>query len=245
MTTNYDDIADEYQHTKSNPIKRYSEEWTFFQVLGDVEGQTILDAACGDGHFTRALKSLGAARVVGVDLSQAMIERARTAEQHDPLGIEYRVRDMAQTEPVGRFDLVTAVYLFNYASDEAALAQMARAVRTNLKGSGRLVAVTGSPDLDAPHLAHLEKYGSRIEVQDELCDGAQLTTTLHTPTGEVTFVTRHWTRPAYDRAFAAAGFRELRWHPMQVSPAGIEAYGPDYWREHLAHPAIIVLEALA
>lgn len=245
MATNYDDIADEYQHTKSNPIKRYSEEWTFFRVLGDVEGQSILDAACGNGHFTRSLKGLGATRVVGVDLSRAMIEQAREHEQRSPQGIEYRVRDMAHTEPVGHFDVVTAVYLFNYAPDEAALAQMARAIRANLKDRGRLVAVTGSPDLDAPHLAHLEKYGSRIEIEGEPRDGATITTTLLTPGGEVTIVNQHWTRPAYERAFAAAGFRELRWHPMEVSPAGIEAYGPDYWREHLAHPAITVLEALA
>lgn len=244
MTTNYDDIADEYQNTKTNPIKFYSEEWTFFRVLGDVQGRAVLDVACGYGYFTRMLRRLGAERVVGVDLSAAMIAQAETIEERQPLGIAYQVHDMTRPEPLGAFDLVTAVYLFNYAESEAQLGRMAQAVRNNLRPGGRMVAVTGSPDLAAPHLAHLDKYGSRIECQGELCDGAVMTTTIFTPDRAVKIVNHHWTRPAYQRAFVAAGFRELRWHPMEVSPAGLEAYGPDYWREHLTHPAIVVLEAL-
>lgn len=244
MTTNYDDIADEYQNTKTNPIKFYSEEWTFFRVLGDVQGRTVLDVACGYGYFTRMIKRLGAARVVGVDLSAAMISQAHALEERQPLKIDYQVHDMTRPEPIGQFDLVTAVYLFNYAENEAELGRMAQAVRNNLSAGGRLVAVTGNPNLAAPHLAHLEKYGSRIECQGALGDGAVMTTTIFTRDGTVEIVNHHWTSAAYQRAFDAAGFRELRWHPMEVSPAGLEAYGPDYWREHLTHPAIVVLEAL-
>ena len=65
--TDYNAIAHVYRETKRLPIKQYSEEFTLFQVLGSVRGLTVLDVACGDGYYTRAMKRQGAARVMGVD----------------------------------------------------------------------------------------------------------------------------------------------------------------------------------
>jgi ubiquinone/menaquinone biosynthesis C-methylase UbiE len=40
----------------------------------------VLDLACGEGFYTRRIKQRDAARVVGVDVSQPMIELARAEE---------------------------------------------------------------------------------------------------------------------------------------------------------------------
>jgi hypothetical protein len=59
--TDYDAIAHAYRETKRLPIKQHSEGFTLFQVLGSVRGLAVLDAACGDGYYTRARRMLGRA----------------------------------------------------------------------------------------------------------------------------------------------------------------------------------------
>lgn len=55
----------------------------------------VLDVACGHGRVSRGLARRGA-RVVGVDLSAALIELARARESADPLGVAYHAADVAQ-----------------------------------------------------------------------------------------------------------------------------------------------------
>ena len=44
-------------------------------ALGDVSGKSVIDIGCGEGRFCRLLSELGAT-VTGVDLTEALIERA-------------------------------------------------------------------------------------------------------------------------------------------------------------------------
>jgi 2-polyprenyl-3-methyl-5-hydroxy-6-metoxy-1,4-benzoquinol methylase len=60
-------------------------------------GQSILDIACGNGQFTRRLARLGA-RVLGVDISERMIERARARTTAQGDRIEFRIVDCARAE---------------------------------------------------------------------------------------------------------------------------------------------------
>lgn len=45
--------------------------------LGDVTGKSAIDIGCGEGRFSRLLSKLGAT-VTGVDLTESLIERARS-----------------------------------------------------------------------------------------------------------------------------------------------------------------------
>ena len=45
-------------------------------ALGDVSDKSVIDIGCGEGRFCRLLSDLGA-EVTGVDLTEALIERAR------------------------------------------------------------------------------------------------------------------------------------------------------------------------
>jgi ubiquinone/menaquinone biosynthesis C-methylase UbiE len=60
----------------------------FFELLGDVRGELVLDAGCGEGYNTRLLAKSGA-RVTGFDISPRMIELAREEEGREPLGVRY------------------------------------------------------------------------------------------------------------------------------------------------------------
>ena len=46
------------------------------RALGDVSGKTVIDIGCGEGRFCRLLAKLGAT-VTGIDITEALIERAR------------------------------------------------------------------------------------------------------------------------------------------------------------------------
>jgi len=67
--------ASSYPPRPHNPLMAI-EHKTVVSLLPDVSGATVLDAGCGSGRYVRELEARGA-RVVGMDLSPAMLERAR------------------------------------------------------------------------------------------------------------------------------------------------------------------------
>jgi len=77
------------------------------ELVGDVRGLRVADLACGHGPIARELGRRGAA-VVGVDLSDALIQEARAREVSEPLGIDYVVADVSSTDTLQgeQFDLL-------------------------------------------------------------------------------------------------------------------------------------------
>src|SRR5262245_10173832 len=145
MATDYDAIAADYQRAKQQPWRFYVERHTLLRLLGDLRGLAVLDLACGEGYYTRELRHRGAARVVGVDLSEGMIRLARREEARRPLGITYRVQDARALEGAGDFDLVVAAYLLNYAATKEELQGMCAAIARALRPGGRFVGVNNNP----------------------------------------------------------------------------------------------------
>ena len=54
-----------------------------FSLLPDLNGLTILDLGCGFGEHCKGFIEKGAAKVVGIDISEKMLEVAK-AENSDP-----------------------------------------------------------------------------------------------------------------------------------------------------------------
>ncbi len=64
----------------------------------------VLDFACGQGRISRELARRGAS-VVGADISDRLLDRARAIEGVEPLGIEYLHADATSSGGIpGRFD---------------------------------------------------------------------------------------------------------------------------------------------
>ncbi|MDQ0318863.1 SAM-dependent methyltransferase [Pararhizobium capsulatum DSM 1112] len=62
-------------------------EWPVLRdMLPDLTGKRVLDLSCGFGWHCRYARSAGASHVVGVDLSESMLARARAMT--DDAGIE-------------------------------------------------------------------------------------------------------------------------------------------------------------
>jgi ubiquinone/menaquinone biosynthesis C-methylase UbiE len=125
-------------------------------VLGDVANKSILDLACGTGNFTRRFRS--ASKVVGVDISEKMIEIARQEEAREPLGIEYLVGDVLELGEIDQFDIVTAGFLLNYSQTKEQLLKMCQNIYANLKPQGRFVTLNGNVDMPPEIYPKHQKY---------------------------------------------------------------------------------------
>src|SRR6185295_8206465 len=73
----YDALAAAYPPRAHNLLMEMEEE-AVRGLLGEVAGRRCLDLGCGSGRYLRILAEAGAARVLGVDLSFPMLERARS-----------------------------------------------------------------------------------------------------------------------------------------------------------------------
>lgn len=244
MSEQYDEIADLYHETIHEiPFREHAETVTLFGSLGDVQGLSALDLACGTGYYARLLRQRGAARVVGVDISPEMIRVARSIEQAQPLGIEYRVADATDLADLGTFDRVVAVYLLSYATSRAHLHAMCRSIAGALAPGGRFVTYTMHPDLDGTP-GYYQRYALEIQEPAERVDERPYSFTL-TIRGQTTppIQIRYWTLSTLEDALRQAGFTSIRAATARVSERGLALFGRDYWQPYLDQPHALCLEA--
>jgi len=99
-----------------NPLRlRYVEN-----AVGLRDAQ-VLDVGCGGGILSEAM-ARGGARVIGIDLSQAVLDVAELHALEGKLAIEYRAiaaEELAAARP-GSFDLVTCMEMLEHVPDPAA-----------------------------------------------------------------------------------------------------------------------------
>ncbi len=113
----YDDpcFFDRYSRLRENPLNYNTllEQPAFRALLSDMTGKTVLDLGCGFGDACEAYVRLGAESVVGIDLSENMLEVARSKNTSGR--IEYRRLDMSSIASLGRrFDIVTSSLAVHY-----------------------------------------------------------------------------------------------------------------------------------
>jgi malonyl-CoA O-methyltransferase len=115
--------AKSYPPRPHNPLMAL-EHATVLTLLPDVRGLTVLDAGCGSGRYLRVLGDRGA-RVIGMDLSSAMLERARETTRRI-------TRADVRALPFGEMTIdlvVCGLALGDIAELELALAEIARVLR--------------------------------------------------------------------------------------------------------------------
>jgi 2-polyprenyl-3-methyl-5-hydroxy-6-metoxy-1,4-benzoquinol methylase len=245
METDYDRIAGQYQQAKLQPWRTHIERYTLLRLAGDVAGQAVLDLACGEGYYSRELRRLGAARVVGVDLSRAMIDLARAEEARQPLGVDYRVGDVRELDVPGPFDLAFAAYLLNYARTAEELTRMCRAVAGALRPGGRFVTANNNSAEPLANFTAGRAYGYSKRALGELVDGAPVVWEFFLPDGSSFELTNYYlSDETMAEAFRAAGLRQVRWRAPEVSPEGLRQLGRGHWSAFLACPPVVFIECI-
>jgi SAM-dependent methyltransferase len=244
MSAEYDRFTRQYQLSKRLPFRIFSEIPDHLALLGDVTGRSVLDLACGDGFYTRRIKKAGAARVVGVDLSEGMIALACQQEAAEPLGITYRVSPVETLGPIGPFEVVSAAFLLNCAPTRPSLAAMAHTIAAHLEPGGRFVT-TNSHLSDWPGVDYTP-YGMASDASAPLADGAlyHITFLLDDDQDRFTIENFAHSRAAYEAALREAGLTDIHWHPPRVTEDGLAAFGPEFWQVYLAYPPLLRLSAI-
>lgn len=120
-------------------------------------GERVLDVGCGTGASAiPAAEAVGrAGHVLGIDIAEAMVMRARLRADDQGLeNIRFRVADMDEGgEPETRFDAVIAGFSLDLAPDPmATLTTLWRLLRPG----GRMVVTVLSRDAFQPAAAHFE-----------------------------------------------------------------------------------------
>jgi len=122
-------------------------EWpTLRSMLPEIEGRRVVDLGCGFGWFCRWARQHGASHVLGLDLSDKMLERARMLTDDD--AVVYATADLETLSlPDRGFELVYSSLAFHYVEDAA---RLYATVHRALIPGGRLVFSTEHPIYMAP-----------------------------------------------------------------------------------------------
>ncbi len=175
--------------------------------FADVVGKDVVELGCGTGRNLAALKALGARTLVGCDLSDGMLAKAR---ERDPAFRLLR-HDMAQSVPIpdASADLVLFCLTLEHVAD---LAHPLAEARRLLRPDGRIAVIEIHPFVTQGGVsAHFQDNGGEVRMPTyphRFCD--------------------------YLNAIAGAGLRLnacREWRPWDFgSPAPLKALkrGPDF-----------------
>lgn len=119
-------------------------EWPAMRaILPDLRDRKVIDLGCGLGAFCRWARSQGAAQVVGLDISENMLERAW---EEEALGISFALADIEDLRmPQAEFDLVYSGLVFHYIED---IAPIYRLMHRALVPGGKFVFSVEHPNED-------------------------------------------------------------------------------------------------
>jgi 2-polyprenyl-3-methyl-5-hydroxy-6-metoxy-1,4-benzoquinol methylase len=116
----YDAFAEAYEaHATAAPYNALYDRPAMLELIGDVHGLRVLDAACGPGLYAEELVRRGA-DVVGCDGSAQMIELARRRVGPQ---VDLRVHELGQPFTwleTGSVDMVVCALALHYVNDRVA-----------------------------------------------------------------------------------------------------------------------------
>jgi SAM-dependent methyltransferase len=202
MPASWDEVAHDYHKTVGETGDSYHRTYVnpaIFDILGDVQDLSVLDLACGQGYLSRILARKGA-KVVGVDLSEKMLEIAQESEASDSLGVKYircnsgDIREVANSS----MDCIVSTFGFHDIREiESTIAECSRV----LKEGGKLVFA----------IPHPLTYARRT--QDE--EGYYLKMRQYMSTREIP-------HPKYRDSEVVAYHRPLSYYFEKVFSAGLQ-----------------------
>ncbi len=226
--------AKEYEKSRERELAEFVLYHSFEYYLGNIIGVEALDHGCGEGTSSRILKKLGAARVVGIDINNELIEIAKEKEKKFNQGIEYHIGDVSEVNlsKFGIFDLVTTVLVLHYSSSKKILNEKLLRIYNALKTNGGVIGMISNPNIPLNYdsygvcYAHKgETEGSIVNVKISNFKGKKLTE----------FPMYYWSQETYEKAFQSAGFY-FRWLPAKISDKGIKKYSENFWKDFRENP---------
>lgn len=109
---------DGYKKIRDNEVNANNlfEIPALFSMMPDLTGKSVLDLGCGFGEHCKRFISEGATKVVGIDISEKMLEIAKKENSSDKITyINIPMEDIGQLP--GKFDIVISSLAFHYVED--------------------------------------------------------------------------------------------------------------------------------
>lgn len=134
------DFFEKYsQMTRSQKGLEGAGEWhELKKLLPDFKGKSVLDLGCGYGWHCKYAADNGAERVIGVDISEKMLETAKI--KNNAPQIEYMKKPIEEIGAMGfgeeSFDVVLSSLAFHYIKD---FTSVCKQIFSLLKSSGKFI----------------------------------------------------------------------------------------------------------
>lgn len=246
----YEKVVATYDSILGTPVRR-CDTANMLHSIGSVQGSRALDLSTGTGYFARTLSKLGAKHVVGVDVSQSMLDAARKVTEGDPqvpagvvdyeLGDVFKPLELANCPEASR-DLITGAWSLNYAGDQAMMDQAWRNIARYLAPGGKFVGVI--PNHHMPWLGDDEDYfGFSYRKLDEVKDGHICKLTLHGKEQPVSFNAYILEDSVFVSGAKSAGLVDVTLTGPTVLPEFEGLEDEAYWNGFLARPLFKVMVA--
>lgn len=179
------------------------------ELLGRLEGLSALDFACGPGELTAVLAELGARRVLGVDQSPEMIDRARRnvtrVKRHGGQDCKLVVGDESVLEAEERFDVILCSLALMMSHTRERLEAVCTKLLDCVTPGGRVLVILTHPCF------RFSDYGTfHYDMPDdyEYWDSGRAYDVVLTPEDDqqpVVITDYHWTIADYVAALTKAG----------------------------------------
>ena len=234
----YNKCASGYEKATIRPMRKYAYEPTILRAIKSLKGKIVLDIACGEGVSSRMMKELGAKRVIGIDVSEKLIKKAKKTGGE---GIEYFIGNVFSEDLLkfGKFDVVTGIMIIHYADSFDKLKKLLSNVSRILNPGGVFFALTINPTI-LPQ--GYKNYG--IKISNAKKEGDSVLAELHDFDWNkmCEFTNYFWNKETYNNLLVQEGFN-VEWFPGIVSKEGIERYGKQFWDDYFKNPIYIMIKA--
>lgn len=246
----YEKVVGIYDSILETAVRR-CDTVNMLHSVGTVEGKNILDLATGTGYFARTLSKKGAKHVVGVDVSEGMLDVARKLAENDPALPEsvlkyeqadvFKPLNLLNCSEASR-DVITGAWCLNYAGDQTMMDQAFQNIAKYLKPGGRFVGVI--PNVRSAQLEDDERYFDFSIRRIEAVEGGNLCRlTLHAKEQPVSFNAYILEHSFFEKGAKSAGLVNVTLANPTVLPEFEGTEDEAHWNDFLAQPLFTVMTA--